>query len=143
MYEGLLMSIATDHALATIASILAPPEAARGRTRQAQLEKSAAAIKPVVKVPFDAAGYAKSGPGPMAEIRMEWTVRRGDDGYYVDETIGAGSIPVVNGPMSSDAAVGLVDARAREAQERFEALRSEMTGLGPSAPILASGGGET
>jgi hypothetical protein len=136
------MSIATDHALATIASILAPPEAALSKPKPAQSEKPAVAAKPVAKVPFEAAGYAKTGPGPMAAIRIRWTVRYGDDGYYVDETIGTNSVPVMNGPMSGDAAVSFVDERARDAQERFEALKNEMTGLRPRAPILASGSGE-
>jgi hypothetical protein len=142
------MSIATDHALATIASILAPSEAALSKPKPAQSdkpaqpEKPAVAAKPVAKVPFEAAGYAKTGPGPMAAIRIRWTVRYGDDGYYVDETIGTNSVPVMNGPMSGDAAVSFVDERARDAQERFEALKNEMTGLRPRAPILASGDGE-
>src|ERR1700760_2549550 len=131
------MSIATDHALATIASILAPPEAAVAKTKPPQSEKlvqsdrPAAAAKPVANVPFEAAGYSKTGPGPMAAIRIRWTVRHGDDGYYVDETIGTDSVPVMNGPMSGDAAVSFVDEGARDARERFEALKSEMTGLGP------------
>jgi hypothetical protein len=137
------MSIATDYALATIASILAPPEAARGKTKPAPTQNPVDAGKSVAPVPFEAAGYSKTGPGPMAAIRIRWTVRHGDDGYYVDETIGAGSVPVVNGPMSGDAAMSFVDARAREAQERFDALRNEMTGQRSTAPIPAPGVGET
>lgn len=76
---------------------------------------------------MDAAGYSKIGPGPMAAIRFKWTVRRGDDGnYYVDETIGDASLPIITGPMSAAAAIRLVDEREREAVVRFERLRSEM-----------------
>jgi hypothetical protein len=130
------MSIATDHALATIASILAPPRATDGKAKPALSEQSAVPTK------REAAGYSRIGPGPMAAIRIRWTVRHGDDGYYVDETIGADSVPVVNGPMDGDAAVDFVDARAREAQEGFAALKNEMIGQEPTMPILASGSDE-
>jgi hypothetical protein len=126
------MSIATDHALATIASILAPPEPARGKTKPMLSDQSAVATR------REAAGYSKTGPGPMAAIRIQWTVRHGDDGYYVDETIGADSVPVVIGPMGGDAAVEFVDERAREAQERFAALKNEMIGHGSPMPLPAS-----
>jgi hypothetical protein len=45
--------------------------------------------------------------------------------------------------MSGDAAVSFVDGRAREAQQRFDALKNEMTGQGPTVPISAPAGGET
>ena len=49
---------------------------------------------------IEADGYYKVGPGPMAAIRFKWTVRREDNGeYYVDETIGENSTPIVSGPM--------------------------------------------
>jgi len=141
------MSLATDHALATIASILGPlgrareanhPEPAGADTPAAAPDQPAAAPKNTI----EAEGYSKTGPGPMAALRFKWTVRHGDDGYYVDETVGAGSVPVVNGPMSGEAAIAFVDDRAREAQERFQALRNEMSGRGPAAPTLASGAAE-
>ena len=139
------MSVATDHALATIASILAPPQAAHGKVKSMPSQKATGASKPIATVPFEAAGYSKTAPGPMAAIRIRWTVRQGNNGYYVDETIGADSVPVVNGPMSGDAAVSFVDGRAREAQQRFDALKNEMTGQGPTIPIpiSAPAGGET
>jgi len=169
------MSLATDHALATIASILGPPRSAREKAKTAQAAEAAAnpaedaakpaagadnpaagadnpaasadnpaagADKPSPKAVIEAAGYAKTGPGPMAALRFKWTVRQGDDGYYVDETVGAGSVPVVNGPMSGEAAIRFVDDRAREAQERFQALKNEMTGRGTPAPIAAAGAAE-
>jgi hypothetical protein len=149
VWRGLRMSVATDHALATIASILAPPEAAQGK-RPPQSDHPATAVEPAADQPavtlaveaVEATGYSRTGPGPMAAIRFKWTVRRGDDGYYVDETIGADSTPVVSGPMSGDEAIRFVDERSHEARQRFEALKNEMTGLGPPAPILAWGGGE-
>jgi len=131
------MSVATEHALATIASILDQPEPAKPADK-APARKAGATI-----VPFDQAdGYAKAGPGPIAAIRFRWTARRGDDGYYVDETVGPGSIAVSSGPMTAEAAVKLVDTRAREAEERFEALKNEMTGKGPMAPFPSFGPGE-
>jgi hypothetical protein len=128
------MSIATDHALATIASILAPPGDAQETTTPAQSEAPEVASRPAA----EPAGYFKAGPGPMAELRFKWTVRHGDDGYYVDETVGAGSVPVVNGPMTGEAAIQFADDRARKAQECFQALKNEMAGRGPAAPTLAS-----
>ena len=111
----------TDHALATIASILEHPESPHGA------EAAASEERPATSTLMDAAGYSKIGPGPMAAIRFKWTVRRGDDGdYYVDETIGDTSLPIITGPMSAAAAIRLVDEREREAIVRFERLRSEM-----------------
>lgn len=140
----------TDHALATIASILEHPEATLvvreteiireteivvGDEQAAAEEHHAVDEHPVVDeqplVPdhTDADGYSKVGPGPMVAIRLKWTVHRGDDGqFYVHETIGEQSVPVVSGPMTSEAAVHFVDAQEDEAQRRFELLRSEIAG---------------
>ena len=82
----------TDHALAAIASILDQPEPHR------ETEKPAIEEKPVAPEMIKADGYSKTGPGPMEAIRFKWTVRRQDDGgYYVDETIGENSRPIVSG----------------------------------------------
>ena len=62
--------------------------------------------------------------------------------YYVDETIGENSAPIIMGPMSPDAAVRLVDDRESEAQRRFELLRSEMTGRAAAASLMRNDGGE-
>ncbi len=79
----------------------------------------------------------------MAAIRFKWTVRREDDGaYYVDETIGENSRPIVSGPMSGDAAVRFVDDRENEARQRFERLKGEMIGLGTAADLVRKDGGE-
>lgn len=144
----------TDHALATIASILEHPEPVLV-VRQTETEIVVAGERehiasdeppvvdehrvvdehpmveeqPLVPEHTDADGYSKVGPGPMVAIRLKWTVHRGDDGqYYVHETIGEQSVPVVSGPMTSEAAVHFVDAQEDEAQRRFELLRSEIAG---------------
>jgi hypothetical protein len=125
----------TDHALAAIASILDHPESPRGP------ERSAVDDAPIAPERSAADGYYKVGPGPMAAIRFKWTVRREDNGeYYVDETIGENSAPVVSGPMSGDAAVKLVDDLETEARRRFEALRSEMAGRGAAANLVRKDG---
>lgn len=132
------MSVATEHALATIASILDQPEAAKQADKAAAPKKAGGTV-----VPFDQAeGYTKVGPGPISAIRFRWAARRGEDGYYVDETVGPTSIAVSSGPMTAEAAIKLVDTRAREAIERFEALKNEMTGKGPIAPFAPMGPGE-
>ena len=96
----------TDHALATIASILEHPEPVlvvrdtEGETTVTDDDLVAADEQPVAEehlvvdehpvveeqplVPDhgDAEGYSKVGPGPMVAIRLKWTVHRGDDGQY-------------------------------------------------------------
>lgn len=126
----------TDHALAVIASIFDPPESHHESENPAVLEK------PAGPEPVEADGYHKFGPGPLAPIRFKWTVRRDASGeYYVDETIGENSLPVVSGPMPGDAAIKLVDERESEARRRFELLKSEMTG-GAAASVVRHDGGE-
>jgi hypothetical protein len=123
----------TDHALAAIASILDQPETHRDPVE----------ARPASPEPIAADGYSKVGPGPMAAIRFKWTARRGDDGqYYVDETIGENSIPVVSEPLTSDAAIRLVDDRESEARRRFEQLKSEMTGRSAATDFPRNDGGE-
>ncbi len=125
----------TDNALAAIASILDHPESHRGPERSVADDTSIAPERSA------ADGYSRLGPGPMAAIRFKWTVRRTGDGeYYVDETIGENSASVVTGPMSGDAAVKFVDERESEARQRFEALRSEMTGRGAAANLVRGDG---
>lgn len=156
----------TDHALATIASILENPEpvlvirkteteiVVAGEREHvdsdehqvvdndpvleehASVDEHASADEhpvveeqPLVPEHTDADGYSKVGPGPMVAIRLKWTVHRGDDDqYYVHETIGEQSAPVVSGPMTSEAAVRFVDAQEDESHRRFEELRSEIAG---------------
>jgi hypothetical protein len=127
----------TDHALAAIASILDQPEAHR------EPEKTVVEEAPVVPEMIEAEGYSRVGPGPMAAIRFRWTVRRDDRGeYYVDETIGENSMPIVSGPLTGTAAIQLVDQREREAQQRFQQLKDEMTGRGAVANLVRNDGGE-
>jgi len=127
----------TDHALAAIASILDHPETQR------EPEKSAVEEQPVAPEPIEAEGYSKIGPGPMAAIRFRWTVRReANDEYYVDETIGENSAPVVSGPLAPDEAIRFVDDRESEARERFEQIRTEMSGRAAAANLVRKDVGE-
>ena len=126
----------TDHVLAAIASIFEHQQSRR-ETDKAGLEDNS-----VTLVPLEADGYSKLGPGPMAAIRLKWSVRLADDGaYYVDETIGENSAAVVTGPITKDAAVRLVDDRESEARRRFEELKSEMAGRSAAALVLQNGSG--
>jgi hypothetical protein len=151
----LTQSDPTDDALATIASLFEPPEARREAEKPATTEKRAAAEKRataerhataerlVIPNPMDIDGYSKTGPGPIAAIRFKWTVRSTENGdHYVEETIGANSAPLVNGPMEREAAIRLVDEREREAKSRFDQLRSEMTGRAAAASMARKGAGE-
>jgi hypothetical protein len=135
--KTLSQSDPTDHALAAIASILDQPESHR------EAEKPAIEESPVVPEMMEADGYSKVGPGPMAAIRFKWAVRREDSGeYYVDETIGENSTPIVSGPLTKNAAIRLVDERESEARRRFEQLKSEMTGRGAAANLVRKDSGE-
>ena len=126
----------TDHALAAIASILDHPEPARE-------PETIVEEKPVTYERVEADGYSKMGPGPMEAIRFRWIVRREDDGhYFVDETIGDNSLPITSGPMSAENAIRFVDDRESEARQRFERLKSEMTGRGAAADLVRQNGGE-
>jgi hypothetical protein len=124
----------TDHALATIASILDHGDAQR---------RPVSEDKAPTSVPADADGYFKVGPGPMPAIRFKWTVRRADnDEYFVDETIGESSTAIVSGPMTKEAAVKLVDERESDTRQRFEQLRHEMTGRATALDVIGKGGGD-
>jgi len=147
----------TDTALAAIASILdqpqARPEPEIHREAEVRHELEVSAIwevpavaveeKPLAPEMVEAAGYSKVGPGPIAAIRFKWTVRQEANGeYYVDETIGENSAPIITGPMSRDAAIKLVDDSESEAHRRFELLRSEMAGRAAAASLGRNDGGE-
>ncbi|UZE47028.1 hypothetical protein [Rhodopseudomonas sp. P2A-2r] len=131
----------TDHALAAIASILdhpaenlsprtesaAPPAADEPAHAAEPVEEPAPSIAPEPEA-IDVDHYVKLGPGPLEAIRFRWAARRDDEGrYFVDETIGSNSRPLSSGPMPKDEVIGFIDARAREAQQRFDALKSQMT----------------
>jgi hypothetical protein len=139
----------TDHALAAIASIMDQPETSREGEADSHtpapppLPAAVAEETPLAPAAIEAAGYSKIGPGPMAAIRFKWTVRRDDSGdFYVDETIGENSAPIVTGPMSGDEAVRMVDTRESEARQRFEQLRAEMTGRAAAAGLVRNDSGE-
>ena len=142
----------TDNALAAIASILDQPEIHREPARPVVEERPAfppplpTIAEPHSSVethaPIEAHGYSRVGPGPMAAIRFRWTVRLDGGEYYVDETIGENSNPIVSGPMSRDAAVQMVHDREAEAHRRFEQLKSEMTGRGAAANLVRKDSGE-
>ena len=107
----------TDHALATIASILDHSNALR---EPREVEKSESVV------PTIADGYTKIGPGPLQAVRFKWTVRRKvNDEYFVDEMIGE-NLACTAGPMAKEAAVKFVDDREAEARRRFEQLRSKI-----------------
>ena len=91
-------------------------------------------LAPVIPSPAitDGDDYSKVGPGPIAAIRFKWTARKdSSDDYFVDETIGEHSAPMITGPMTRDEAIQLVDQRESEARQRFEQFRHEMTGRAP------------
>jgi hypothetical protein len=128
----------TDHALAAIASIRDQPEV------HPEPEKPVVEEKPIDPALIEADGYHKVGPGPMATIRIKWTARREDNGdYYVDETIGDNSTPIVSGPMGRDAAISFVDERETEARRQFEQLKSEMIGRSAAASLVRKDSGES
>ena len=131
----------TDNALAAIASILDQPEVHREPEKPA-VEDKPPAHRPIEAHPIEAHGYSRIGPGPMAAIRFKWTVRVDNGDFYVDETIGENSNPVVTGPMAREAAIQLVDDRERDARRRFEHLKSEMTGRSAAANLVRKDSGE-
>ena len=127
----------TDNVLAAIASILDRPESHREPEKPGVAERAPVVPPPipVTPPPIEAHGYSRHGPGPMAAIRFKWTVRLENGNYYVDETIGENSAPIVTGPMSREAAIQMVDDRESDARRRFEQLKSEMTGRGATANL--------
>ncbi len=128
----------TDHALAAIASILDHAETSREPEKPAVAEQRPVTPPPIPvdHPPIEAHGYSRIGPGPMAAIRFKWTVRLDKGDYYVDETIGENSSPLVTGPLGREAAIRLVDERESEARRRFEQLKSEMTGRSAEANLV-------
>jgi hypothetical protein len=79
----------------------------------------------------------------MEAIRFKWTVRRADNGdFYVDETIGENSVPIISGPMTAEAAVRWVDDRESEARQRFDRLKSEMAARTDEVELIRLGGGD-
>jgi hypothetical protein len=119
----------TDHALAAIASILDLAQS------DVDIEKPATEEKAAVSEVDHADGYTKFGPGPVAAMRFKWTVRReSSNDYFVDETVGEGSRPIISGPMSKEAAIRFVDEHNDEARRRFDLIKHEMTGIRKEVP---------
>jgi hypothetical protein len=126
----------TDNALAAIASILDQPQSPPAP------ETVPVEERPAPPQPIEAHGYSKLGPGPMAALRFKWTVREDNGHYYVDETIGENSAPLVSGPMDRDTAIKFVDDRENEARQRFEGLKQEMAGRTAAANLVRRDGSE-
>ena len=126
----------TDNALAAIASIMDQPQSPPAPDK-APVEEA-----PAAPPPTEAHGYSKVGPGPMAALRFKWTVREDNGHYYVDETVGENSSPVVSGPMDRDAAIKFVDDRESDARQRFENLKQEMAGRAAAANLVRRDGSE-
>jgi len=127
----------TDHEAATIAGTHHPDSV--GDTEKPVIDET-----PLAPGSVDADGYCKIGPGPIAALRFRWTVNRGEDGqYYVQETIGECSAPIKDGPMTDEAAVKLVDERARRAHERFETLRKEILERSPTTELVQDNSAES
>ncbi len=125
----------TDDVLAAIASIFdksdAPPAAPQSEDETTEQPSHSASQ------PREIDGYSRSGPGPLDAIRFKWTARRDDNGeYYVDETIGAQSRAVSSGPIAEDEVVAFVDSRVKQARERFDRLKNDMT-VKPAEPSAA------
>jgi len=125
----------TDNALAAIASILDQPESHR------EPEKVAVEEPPAPPPAIEAAGYSKLGPGPMAAIRFKWTVREDDGAYYVDETIGENSTPLVTGPMTNtpkpmpeNATPATRPRRSWNQRESSRPIGTQPSATRPSAP---------
>ncbi len=79
--------------------------------------------------------YTRTGPGPIASIRMRWTARAvGSIAFVVDEVMGDDGMPVTSGPMSREAAIKLIDERAQAAHDRYAELRSELAWPDDKAP---------
>ena len=133
-----------DHALAVIASIREDAEGEAALQPPSETDQQATAVvedKPLAPEAPAGDEYFKIGPGPMASIRFKWSMRRADnDEFFVDETIGEKSAPIVLGPMSREAAIKMVDDREAEARRRFEDLRNEMAGRSAVTNVLRSDG---
>jgi hypothetical protein len=144
----------TDNALAAIASMLDQPEVVGESEKPQSGEKSQSEEtpqseekpqpeeKPAAPPVVEAHGYSRVGPGPMASLRFKWTVREDHGDYYVDETFGENSSPMVTGPMTGDAAIQLVDDREAEARRRFEHIKAEMAGRSAGADPDRKDGGQ-
>ena len=125
----------TDDVLAAIASIFDKSDVPLAAAHPDDVS-SHEASRPVAQA-REIDGYSRSGPGPLDAIRFKWTARRDDSGeYFVDETIGAQSRIMSSGPIPADDVIAFVDSRVREARERFDKLKDDMT-VRPADPSAA------
>ncbi|MGB3445445.1 MAG: hypothetical protein WBA48_01955 [Xanthobacteraceae bacterium] len=108
---------------------IVPPQhpAADSATTASVTENRTAEAHPARTGATASEGYTRTGPGPIASIRMRWTARPvGSITFVVDEVIGENGTPVTSRPMSREAAINLIDERAQAAHERYALLRSEL-----------------
>ncbi len=121
--------------------LASPPVPASAPAPVSPPAPDAAPAAPVAAAEVD--GYVKFGPGPLDAIRFKWSARPiGNGRYLVEETIGSNSRPMTSGPMSQEDAIKFIDGREADAWRRFNVLKNEMTGSGPSYPPPLPGAGE-
>lgn len=103
------------------------PPATGSATTADGTENRTAAPHPAQTGAAASEGYTRTGPGPIAAIRMRWTARPvGSITFVVDEVMGDNGTPVTSRPMSREAAIKLIDDRAQAAHEQYALLRSEL-----------------
>ncbi len=110
--------------------IVPPQQSATGPVTDVAVTKTRAAAETspmqTTATPADNT-YTRTGPGPIAAIRMRWTARPvGSITFVVDEVMGDNGTPVTSRPMSREAAIKLIDERAQAAHEQYALLRSEL-----------------
>lgn len=102
-------------------------------------ESRGTAVPASGKADGKADGYTKTGPGPLAAVRIKWTARAiGHITYVVDETVGDSTAALTSAPMSLEAAIQYIDEHEHAARERFEQLRSELAWPRPVVPDEAT-----
>lgn len=128
----------TEDVMAAIARIVEHPSARTGAAGQAAQSAGTQALAAMTDDEAQAPGahgYSRLGPGPLAALRFKWTARRDAGGdFYVDETIGDYSRPMTSGPMSAEDAIAFVDTQVKDARERFDRLKADISVRGPDQP---------
>jgi hypothetical protein len=126
----------TEDVMAAIARIVENPTARRlpGANNEPVTPAGKPAPSPIANEDgpsLGADGYSRLGPGPLPALRFRWTARRDGGEYYVDETIGDYSRPVTTGPMAAEDAIAFVDKQVKDARERFDRLKADMSVRSP------------
>ena len=122
--------------------IIPPQPPATGPTPTADAtENRTAELHPAQTGATTSEGYTRTGPGPIAAIRMRWTARPvGSITFVVDEVMGDNGTPVTSRPMSREAAIKLIDERAQAASiaaiRTAESSRTVFRALGTVTPCL-------